>query len=90
MFYNGLMYAAFFSEFYDVNTNFLMRNSIDILENFHVADHESVIGFTKGMKKYVPIFREKKDNLKEQIINLNKFYAGLHSAISKWIKMKMF
>lgn len=86
IFYNGLMDAAFFSEFNDANTSFLMRNSINILENLHVADHESVIGFTKVMDKYVPIFKEKKDILQEQIANLNKFYNGLHFAISKWIK----
>lgn len=86
IFYNGLMNAAFFSEFNDANTSFLMRNSINILENLHVADHESVIGFTKVMEKYIPVFKEKKDSLKEQIINLNKFYKGLHFAISKWIK----
>ena len=86
IFYNGLMDAAFFSEFNDTNTNILMRNSINILENLHVADHETVIGFTKVMEKYVPIFKEKKDNLEEQIINLNKFYDGLHSVVSKWIK----
>ncbi|SCB80261.1 HAD-IA family hydrolase [Gilliamella intestini] len=86
IFYNGLMDAAFFSEFNDPNKIFLMKNSINILENLHVADHESVIGFTESMGKYIPIFKEKKDNLKEQVVNLKRFYKGLHSVISKWVK----
>ncbi len=83
IFYNGVMKAAFFSEFND--DNILMRNSINILENLHYANHESVIGFKREIDTFRPIFKEEKEFLKQQAKNLNKFYQGVHIAISKWM-----
>ena len=83
IFYNGVMKAAFFSEFED--NNILMRNSINILENLHYANHNSVVGFTKEKNIYKPIFKEEKEILKKQTENLNKFYQGVYFSISKWM-----
>lgn len=85
---NGPMKAAFFNMFLRSDEQFLIENSINILENLHSANHETTIGFIKDKisNQYIPLLKE--DTNQEYITYFNKnfklFQEGIFETLEYW------
>ena len=87
-FKNGSMKTAFFNPFSGTEESKLLRNSINILENLHSADHETVIGYKicQVTDNCVPIFKDitKSIHAEQYDKKFKLFQLGALNSIKKW------
>lgn len=88
LFKNGFMNSAFFNMFWRPDEQFLIENSVNILENLHSADHETTIDFVYNSisNRYEPLFKEDLNKKYKRQYNQKfaVFQNGIMNTIKKW------
>lgn len=86
---NGPMTAAFWNKFLRQDETHTMINSINLLENFHSADHQTTIDFYLSSEdnRYHPALKEDKDHKYINSFNetIKLFQDAALQGISEWI-----